>query len=172
MRVGIFSLRDIAPGEFLSYDYQFDTKHGDKFRCRCGAANCRGTMKGGKGEEDAVEEKTRKEKWLDAKAAYDRDVKYLEEAEQVEKESASQVDFLVPGADNATETVSAGPNEKKYKDTAWSNRIFLWRNVVQTDVSRLPASSVRKRKRAAATRLQNVDLFSSLFKSTGDEANQ
>ncbi|CAB9523077.1 36 and H4 lysine-20 specific [Seminavis robusta] len=45
MRDGIFALRDIQPGEFLSYDYHFDTKQGDKFVCRCGSKNCRGTMK-------------------------------------------------------------------------------------------------------------------------------
>ena len=32
----------------MSYDYQFDTNHADKFMCMCGAVKCRGTMKGGK----------------------------------------------------------------------------------------------------------------------------
>eukprot|EP00594_Rhizosolenia_setigera_P019259 CAMPEP_0178979026 /NCGR_PEP_ID=MMETSP0789-20121207/25569_1 /TAXON_ID=3005 /ORGANISM="Rhizosolenia setigera, Strain CCMP 1694" /LENGTH=268 /DNA_ID=CAMNT_0020668997 /DNA_START=476 /DNA_END=1279 /DNA_ORIENTATION=- len=45
MRIGIFALRDIEQGEFLSYDYQFDTKqHGNEFLCRCGSQNCRGTL--------------------------------------------------------------------------------------------------------------------------------
>lgn len=167
MRVGIFSLRDIAPGEFLSYDYQFDTKHGDKFACRCGAENCRGTMKGGKGEDGDDEPKTRKEEWQNAKAAYDRDVKYLEEVEQIEKEGSSLVDYLVPGAENPTEAVAAGPNEKKYRDTAMCNRIFLWRNVVLGDVSERPPSLRRKRKRQSSV-LPNVDLVSTLFKSTGE----
>lgn len=167
MRVGIFSLRDIAPGEFLSYDYQFDTKHGDKFACRCGAENCRGTMKGGKGEDDGtVEQKTRKEEWQDAKAAYDRDVKYLEEAEENEKKGLSQVDYLVPSAENPTEAVSAGPNEK-YRETALSNRLFLWRNAVLGDVSDRPQSVGQKRKRRSSPQeLPKVDLISTLFKST------
>lgn len=43
-RIGIFALRDIAPGEALSYDYQFDTKESETFKCYCGTAKCRGTM--------------------------------------------------------------------------------------------------------------------------------
>ena len=33
MRNAIMALRDITPGEFLSYDYHFDTHHGDRFVC-------------------------------------------------------------------------------------------------------------------------------------------
>ena len=43
-RIGIFALRDIAPGEPLSYDYQFDTQEQNTFKCACGKASCRGTM--------------------------------------------------------------------------------------------------------------------------------
>ena len=39
MRIGIFSLKDIEPGQFLSFDYQFNTANGDKFHCRCGATS-------------------------------------------------------------------------------------------------------------------------------------
>ena len=169
IRVGVYSLRDIAPGEFLSYDYQFDTKHGDKFRCRCGAANCRGTMKGGKGEDGEAEEKTRKEEWQDAKAAYDRDLKYLNDAAQNEEERASQVDYLVPGAENPTETVAAGPNEKKYRKTAVNHRLFLWRNVVQGDVSDRPPSLRRNRKGYSKQKPSTLDVLSAVFKSTGEE---
>lgn len=167
IRVGIYTLRDIAPGEFLSYDYQFDTKHGDKFRCRCGAENCRGTMKGGKGEESTVE-KTRKEEWQDAKAAYDRDVKYLEDAAENEQKMSSQVDYLVPAADNPTETVAMGPNEKKHRNSVLNDRIFLWRNAVQGDVSDRPPSMRRKRKRQNANTkpLSTVDVFSLLSQSS------
>ncbi len=171
IRVGIYTLRDIAPGEFLSYDYQFDTKHGDKFRCRCGAANCRGTMKGGRGEDSAVE-KTRKEEWQDAKAAYDRDVKYLEDAAENEQKMSSQVDYLVPGAENPTETVAMGPNEKKHRSTVMNDRIFLWRNVVQGDISDRPPSMRRKRKRQNAnTKLSTVDVFSLLSQSSAGGDN-
>jgi SET domain-containing protein len=37
------ALRDIQPGEELTIDYRFD-KDVEKVVCRCGAANCRGTI--------------------------------------------------------------------------------------------------------------------------------
>ena len=44
MCIGIFAVKDIAAGQPLSYDYQFDTNEAETFRCYCGSANCRGTM--------------------------------------------------------------------------------------------------------------------------------
>jgi uncharacterized protein len=49
-RVFIDALRDIAPGEELSYDYQIGRERGDPpnvdeiYACRCGSKQCRGTM--------------------------------------------------------------------------------------------------------------------------------
>jgi uncharacterized protein len=49
-RVYIHALRDIARGEELSYDYglvieeKMSKALNDAYACRCGAANCRGTM--------------------------------------------------------------------------------------------------------------------------------
>jgi uncharacterized protein len=49
-RVFIEALRTIAPGEEMTYDYQIYRDHDDPenideiFACRCGFANCRGTM--------------------------------------------------------------------------------------------------------------------------------
>jgi uncharacterized protein len=49
-RVFIAAIRDIAPGEELSYDYQIGRERGDPpnvdeiYACRCGSARCRGSM--------------------------------------------------------------------------------------------------------------------------------
>jgi SET domain-containing protein len=49
-RVYIEAAREIGPGEELAYDYMISREPGDPenieeiFACRCGAANCRGTM--------------------------------------------------------------------------------------------------------------------------------
>lgn len=49
-RVFIEAIRTIQPGEELSYNYEIQREKGDPpnvdeiFACRCGAANCRGTM--------------------------------------------------------------------------------------------------------------------------------
>jgi hypothetical protein len=49
-RVYIEALRDIAPGEELAYDYQIGRERGDPpnvdeiYACRCGSAECRGSM--------------------------------------------------------------------------------------------------------------------------------
>jgi hypothetical protein len=43
-RVWIMSLRPIAPGEELTYDYNLYDGDEDDARCYCGASNCRQTM--------------------------------------------------------------------------------------------------------------------------------
>jgi SET domain-containing protein len=41
IRVGLFALRDIAPGVELTYDYRFEA-YGDMKKCLCGSEHCRG----------------------------------------------------------------------------------------------------------------------------------
>lgn len=44
-RVGIFAVREVAPGEELTYDYHWENYGLDSpassFTCMCGAKNCR-----------------------------------------------------------------------------------------------------------------------------------
>src|SRR6266568_3467121 len=49
-RIFIEALRNIRPGEELTYDYQLERlghwrkEWAERYTCRCGAANCRGTL--------------------------------------------------------------------------------------------------------------------------------
>jgi hypothetical protein len=122
LRNGIYATRDIKSGEFLCYDYHFDTKNGDMFICRCGSVNCRGTMKEGRNATAGVEGNVHKKKselWREAKERYDDDTKFLRESRSV----ISLVGPLVPGAEHEGETVGMGPQRR---ETA--SRVFLFRN--------------------------------------------
>jgi hypothetical protein len=50
VRVGLFTIRDVAPGEEMMYDYHFqhfgvaEAATAGEYTCRCGAPRCRGTM--------------------------------------------------------------------------------------------------------------------------------
>jgi len=123
IRNGIYSTRDIDAGEFLSYDYHFDTKQGDRFVCRCGAPNCRGTMKGGKKSENGSKKAAT---WKEIKARYEADRAFLKELNG--KDVITLKNGLVPGAENPNELVARGPLQK-HRKAAIDGRIFLWRNV-------------------------------------------
>jgi SET domain-containing protein len=43
-RIWITAIRDIAPGEELTYEYNLHDSDDDDADCHCGAAKCRGTM--------------------------------------------------------------------------------------------------------------------------------
>jgi hypothetical protein len=126
MRVSIVCIRDEPPGGFLSYDYQFDTQHDEKFTCRCGAANFRGTMKGGKAtEEKAGEKKTKKQLLLEANRVQ-RDKKFLLGVIASEKDRLHLTGPFVPGSDaDKAEMVAGGPQEWYRHE---SRGVFLWRN--------------------------------------------
>lgn len=136
MRDGIFAKRDIQPGEFLSYDYHFDTKQGDKFVCRCGSSNCRGTMKEKMLEKEAVK-KTTQQLWREARQQLDKDKEFLAEQEARARQHAT-IGAVRPGTGRAEG--AEGPNVKdewisngvpdKDRVKIVRNRIFLWRNAV------------------------------------------
>jgi hypothetical protein len=130
MRDAIFALRDISPGEYLSYDYHFDTLDGDKFVCLCGAAKCRGTMKGGKSATESNAAKSASQIWEEKKAGLERDKKFLDEFVEEETKRRFQFGEFVPGNDNADELVANGPQFRK-SAPAIQNRVFLWRSAVQ-----------------------------------------
>lgn len=122
-RNGIYAIKDVAAGEFLCYDYKFDTNQADRFICRCGAKNCRGTMQFGKQDKD------KSLSWKEAKAKYEVDKKFISEREK--KMVVSLVDEMVPGSDDKKgEYVSYGPPEHK-RAVVLHDRVFLWRNAKQ-----------------------------------------
>ena len=171
MRVAIICNKDVGPGEFLCYDYQFDTQHGEKFTCRCGAKNCRGTMKGGGSGGEQEQKKTKKELIADAKARVQRDKKFLESITKSEVERLNLTSQYLPGAEKEpANLVAAGPHERDRYD-AQVSRIFLWRNVVAGSdfsakywrhVTRLKAGGKKKRKLLREER--TLDVISMIVK--------
>jgi hypothetical protein len=124
-RVAIVAKRDIQPGEFLCYDYQFDTKDSDKFVCRCGAANCRGTMKGGPSAiEEDDKKKTKKDIWTEAKTKLDKDKKFLEDLEKEQGERLRQVGSSLPGEIGEGARAVASLPTAEFR----SKGVCLWRN--------------------------------------------
>ncbi len=131
MRIAIVAVKDIEPGSFLSYDYKFETNQAERFACRCGAKNCRGSLMrtlGVKGSNDEKEKKSKKQLLAEAKARVERDQKFIADYKTNRTIRLNLVTLLVPGADHTDglETVLNGP-QLKYRDCC---HIFLWRNVV------------------------------------------
>mmetsp|Transcript_16690 Transcript_16690/g.31623 ORF Transcript_16690/g.31623 Transcript_16690/m.31623 type:complete len:775 (-) Transcript_16690:249-2573(-) len=126
-RIAIIANCHIDAGEFLSYDYQFDTEDGDKFVCRCGAPTCRGTMKGGSNAtEEDNKKKTKRSQWEDTKAAFEKDKKFLEELEDDRRIRLCQVGPSLPGeVGDGAKAVASLPNA-----SLRSERSCLWRNTV------------------------------------------
>ncbi|EDW33745.1 GL27000 [Drosophila persimilis] len=56
LRIGFFSLKNILPGEEITFDYQYQRYGRDAQRCYCEAANCRGWI-GTEPESDEGEQK-------------------------------------------------------------------------------------------------------------------
>ena len=132
MRNTIVSLREIARGEFLSYDYHFDTQQGDRFVCRCGSKNCRGTMKQTSGkngnEKEAV--KSASDLWEAAKNQFEKDKKFVEDFALEEEARRLAMREAVPGSEGNDELIANGPQQRN-RNAVVRNGIFLWRNAVQ-----------------------------------------
>lgn len=134
IRCGIIASRDIGAGEFLSYDYHFDTRDGDKFICRCGSLKCRGTMQSGnKISSSASSNKKSKGEILDeAKATFERDKKFLNDYYEDSIRRSCLVRETVPGAEaennNSKEELVANGPQLKYRTKVQGNHLFLWRN--------------------------------------------
>ena len=125
LRNAIFALHDIQAGTFLSYDYHFETMQGDRFVCRCGSLNCRGTMKDRALVDES--EKSKRQIWEAAKREYDRDKAFLEDFHAKRAERRSQVDAMIPEWEFPSDLVSNGPPER-HRFEARRGHLFLWRN--------------------------------------------
>jgi len=177
-RVAIVSTRNILSGEFLSYDYQFDTRDGDKFICRCGSLNCRGTMKKGSNGSnlDSTEEKkkTKREIWLEAKTRFDRDKIFLQGLTFRVNNRLNQVSSSLPGEkENSSNTIASGPQFRMATDSR-EKRVCLWRNIIHgSDFSsrhwKLHAS-IQKQKAIPKARIKELALIDvlSIIKKTND----
>lgn len=61
-RIWIIALRDIAPGEELSFNYGYDLQDYEDHPCLCGAANCIGFMVAEEYFEDVKRKESRRRK--------------------------------------------------------------------------------------------------------------
>uniref|UniRef100_A0A7S3V9M3 Histone-lysine N-methyltransferase n=1 Tax=Chaetoceros debilis TaxID=122233 RepID=A0A7S3V9M3_9STRA len=168
-RVGIIANRNIKPGDFLCYDYQFDTRDRDKFVCRCGAENCRGSMKrGNKGKEGDEEDKkktmNKKDTWLQAKIKFEKDRKFLQDIELDQLTRLNQVGINLPGeGGEGVRTVSAGPDVAAL-DKMRISRICLWRNVIKGSdfASRYLRATTSLPRKKMTKSLDSIDVLSLL----------
>lgn len=132
MRIAIVAIKDVEPGTFLSYDYKFETNQAERFACRCGSKNCRGSLmrawNTNKGNDGENEKKSKKQLLAEAKARVERDQKFVADYKSASRKRLNLVTFLVPGADHTdgSEAVLKGP-QLKYRHC---NNVFLWRNVI------------------------------------------
>lgn len=162
-RVAIIAKRDIRPGEFLRYDYQFDTRDRDKFLCRCGAPECRGSMKGGSNNTDEDEKKkTKKDIWAEAKSKFDKDKKFLEDLEKDQVIRMNQIGVCLPGEVGESARAVASLPSNAFR----SQGVCLWRNTVTgadfaSRYLRI-TSQKRKEKTPEPNCLQKIDVLSKI----------
>ena len=133
-RICVISTRRLAPGEFLSYDYQLDTKNSEIFACRCGSSNCKGGANGTNPEgvaEIKKIKKTKKEIWLEAKERWESDRRFLKDLANSSKTRLNQVSSSLPGdSESISSSVANGP-QPGLATKSRATRICLWRNVIR-----------------------------------------
>jgi len=132
MRNAVMALRDINSGEFLSYDYHFETIDGAKFLCHCGSSKCRGTMKelGNSKVAEDDSSKSASKLWDEAKTLFEKERKFVTEYYGGEEKRRLSVAESVPEKDNPEELVANGP-QLRNRQAVLRTKIFLWRNAVQ-----------------------------------------
>ena len=75
LRAAVVGLRDLHPGEELTFDYQWERKRGRATtKCRCGSANCRGTLEVAKSLEEKQEEQGLQGHWNQMTTAGDQTI--------------------------------------------------------------------------------------------------
>jgi hypothetical protein len=160
-RVAIIATRDIRPGEFLCYDYQFDTKDGDKFLCRCGAPGCRGSMKRGSNNTDEDEKvKTKKDIWAEAKSKLEKDKRFLEDLAKDQKTRLNQVGVCLPGEDGEGARAVASLPSNAFRAPG----VCLWRNTVTGADFASRYVRITSKKKGKPTKQQSTELLDVLSK--------
>jgi hypothetical protein len=133
IHIGIFAIRDILPGEPLSYDYQFDTQEEDVFKCYCGTTKCRGTMAPNKKDrlaklvQDNKLTKDMRQKLI--QAGMNKEKKVTEEAKIEDEWSRSYTGRCIPGDD--IHEMKLGPVQNTFQFAKY-NALFLVRNVLKS----------------------------------------
>jgi hypothetical protein len=127
MRIGIFAIKNIAKGEPLNYDYQFDTRESASFKCFCGTEKCRGTMAPkAKGEERPLSARERKSL---IKQGQLRESGGDNKAARVQAElSRCHTSRYLPG--DITNEIRNGPHKYTFI-SARRTKVFLTENVMQ-----------------------------------------
>ena len=134
-RIGIFATQDIPAGTALSYDYQFSTNEHGRFRCKCGAPTCRGSLSsqgfddgsgGAGGKRKRVTAAERKELLKRARAAEARAAERAVEEVALKGRRQNLTARTLPG--DPTTEVRRGPPQRTFA-TARDARLFLLRNL-------------------------------------------
>lgn len=135
-RIAITALKDIEPGEELSYDYQFHTKQAMEWKCHCKSKKCRGTMAPDKINQhtpDTPEKKlTKKEQMKKMKRALAQEKLNQEKEEKATARRLSLTAQVSIGDLNVVtkSVVRMGPAQR---ELFWArqNGVFLARNALR-----------------------------------------